>query len=78
MALFWKRQEADDILHKLLRTRTTLMTAFLANTLAQAESLLHSLERAEGGIDFHVKADKTEYMGFNISTLKKWFSELCG
>ena len=46
----------------------------LANTPAQAESLLHSLERAAGAIDFHINADKTGYMGFNqrgdISTLK--------
>ena len=46
----------------------------LANTLAQAESLLHSLERAAAGIGLHVNADKTEYMCFNrrgdISTLK--------
>ena len=45
----------------------------LANTLAQAETLLHSLERAAGGIDLHVNADKTEYRCSNqrgeISTL---------
>ena len=48
--------------------------ALLANTPAQAESLLHSLERATGGIGLHVNTDKTEYMSFNqrgnISTLK--------
>ena len=47
--------------------------ALLANTPTQAECLLHSLEQAAGGIDLHVNADKTEYMGFNqrgyISTL---------
>ena len=46
----------------------------LANSPAQAESLLHSLERAAGDISLHVNADKTEYTGFNkkgsISTLK--------
>ena len=46
----------------------------LANTPAQAKSLLHSLERAAGGIDLYVNADKTEYMCFNqggdIFTLK--------
>ena len=46
----------------------------LANTPAQAESLLHSLQRAVGGIGLHVNADKIEYMCFNqrgnISTLK--------
>ena len=48
--------------------------ALLANSPAQAKSLLHSLERAAGGIGLHVNADKTEYMCFNqignISTLK--------
>ena len=47
--------------------------AFLVNTPAQAESLLHIRERAAGGIGQHVDADKTEYMCFNqrgeISTL---------
>ena len=45
----------------------------LTNTSAQAETLLHSLEQAVGGIGLHVNADKTEYMCFNqrgnISTL---------
>ena len=40
---------------------------------AQAETLLHSLERASAGISLHVNAHKTEYMCFNqtgdISTL---------
>ena len=48
--------------------------ALLANSPAQAESLLHRLKRAAGGIGLHVNADKTEYMCFNqrgdISTLK--------
>ena len=47
--------------------------AFLANALNQAETLLHSLERAAAGIGLHVNAHKTEYMCFNqtgnISTL---------
>ena len=47
--------------------------ALLANTPAQAQSMLHSLERAAGGIGLHVNANKTEYMCFNqigdISTL---------
>ena len=47
--------------------------ALLANTPAQAESLLHSLKRAAVGIGLHINADKTEYMCFNqrgdISTL---------
>ena len=45
--------------------------ALLANSPAQAETLLHSLERGAGGIGLLVK---TEYMCFNqrgnISTLK--------
>ena len=45
----------------------------LANTHAEAESLLHSLELAAGGIGFQVNTDKTEFMYFNqrrdISTL---------
>ena len=47
--------------------------AILANTPNQAETLLHSLERAAAGISLHVNAHKTEYMCFNqtgeISTL---------
>ena len=47
--------------------------AILANTLNQAETLLHSLERATAGISFYVNAHKTEYMCFNqtgdVSTL---------
>ena len=39
--------------------------AILANAPAQAETLLHSLERAATGIDPHVNAHKTEYMRFN-------------
>ena len=37
----------------------------LANTPNQAETLLHSLERAAAGICFHVNAHKTEYMCYN-------------
>ena len=47
--------------------------ALLANTPTQAETLLHSLERASAGIGLHFSADKTEYMSCNqtgdISTL---------
>ena len=47
--------------------------ALLANAPAQAETLLHSMERAAAGIGLHVNAHKTEYMCFNqrgdISTL---------
>ena len=45
----------------------------LANTPNQAETLLHSLERAAAGIGLYVNAHKTEYMCYNqtgdISTL---------
>ena len=47
--------------------------ALLANTPAQAKTLLHSLEWAAAGIGLHVNAHKMEYMFFNqtgdISTL---------
>ena len=46
---------------------------FWKNSPTQAETLVPSLERAAAGIDLHVNAPKTEYMGFNqrgdISTL---------
>ena len=37
----------------------------LVNTPNQAETLLHSLERAAAGIGLYVNAHKTEYMGYN-------------
>ena len=47
--------------------------AILANTLNQAETLLHSSEGATASIGIHVNAHKTEYMCYNqagnISTL---------
>ena len=47
--------------------------ALLVNTPNQAETLLHSYERAAAGIGLHVNAHKTEYMCYNqtgdISTL---------
>ena len=47
--------------------------ALLTNTPTQAETLLHSLERAAAGKSLHVNADKTKYMCFNqrndVSTL---------
>ena len=63
--IYWKRPEADDTPHKLLRTRITLMTVLLSNPPALTEFLLHSLEKAAGGIGLHVNADKIEYMYFN-------------
>ena len=48
--------------------------AILANTPDQAETLLHSLERAAAGIGLYVNAHKTEYICYNqtgnISTLE--------
>ena len=38
--------------------------ALLANTPAQAESLLHSLEQAARRINFYIYSDKTEFMRF--------------
>ena len=34
----------------------------LANTPTQAESLLHSLKQAAGDINFHVNANKSQYI----------------
>ena len=42
--------------------------ALLANTPNQADTLLHSLERAAAGIGLHVNANKTDQTG-NIATL---------
>ena len=39
--------------------------ALQANTLNQAETLLHSLERAAAGIGLHANAHKIEYMYYN-------------
>ena len=39
--------------------------AILANAPTQAETLLHSRERAAAGIGLHINAHKTEYMCFN-------------
>ena len=40
--------------------------ALLENTPTQAESLLHSLERAAAGTSLHVNAHKTDYICFNL------------
>ena len=49
--------------------------AILANTPNQAETLLHSLERAAAGIGLYVNAHKTEYMCYNqtgdVSTVER-------
>ena len=39
--------------------------ALLTNTLAQAESLLHSLEQAARGVGLYVNTEKTEFMCYN-------------
>ena len=69
-----QRKEAEGTPQKQLPTPTTPMTAILANTPNQAETLLYSLERAAAGIGLHLNAHKTEYMCFNqasdISTLE--------
>ena len=49
----------------VLRTSIDDDLALLANTPNQAETLLHSLERAAAGIGLHVNANKTEYMCYN-------------
>ena len=49
--------------------------ALLTNISAQAESLLHSLEQAAGGIGLFVKANKTEFMCFKQ---KKTITTLIG
>ncbi len=54
--------------------------ALMANAPTQAETLLHSLERAPTGIGLHVTAHKTRHMCFNqtgdISTLNGSFLKL--
>ena len=82
---FLKKQEATDISQTLKKRNRRYPAktitdadyaddiALLANTPNQAETLLHSLERAAVGIGLHVNAQKTEFMCFNqkgdISTL---------
>ena len=71
-------KEAEDI--TITDTNYANDIALHANTPAQAETLLHSLEWAAGGISPHVNVDKTEYMCFNqrgdIPTLKGGFLKL--
>ena len=53
--------------------------ALFVNTPAQAESRLHNLEQAAGGIGFYVNANKTELICFKqvaISTLSGWSLKL--
>ena len=67
MVSSWLRKEAKGTPQKQSQTPTTLIDdlALLENTPNQAETLLHSLERAAAGIGLHVNAHKTEYMCYN-------------
>ena len=70
-----QRKEAEYTpAQTIMDTGYTDNIGLLANLPAQADSLLHSLERVAGGIGLHVNTDKTEYICFNqrsdISTLK--------
>ena len=55
------------------RLKYAIFLVILANTPNQADTLLHSLERAAAGIGLYINAHKTEYMCYNktedISTL---------
>ena len=68
MVLHWKRQEAENTRLGILLMLITLMRVFLANTLNQAESLLHSLNKAGCGLGLHKNVDKMEYIFFNQSS----------
>ena len=61
----WQRKEAEGTLQKQLPTPTMPIIAIMANAPAQAETLIHSLERAATSIGLHVNAHKMEYMCFN-------------
>ena len=74
MASSWQRKEADGTPQKTITDADYADDiALLGNTPNQAETLLHSLERAAVGIGLHVNALKTEHMCYNqtgdISTL---------
>ena len=43
----------------------------MAKAPDQAETLLHSLERAAAGVGLHDNAHKTEYMCFNQTDTKR-------
>ena len=66
------RHDDDDDLYRSRRYPEKTITdmdyaddiALLANAPAQAETLLHSLERAGAGISLHINAHKMKYMGF--------------
>ena len=74
MASSWQRKEAEGTPQKTITDADYADDmALLANTSNQAETPLHSLERAVAGIGLLVNAHKTEYMCYNqtgdISTL---------
>ena len=74
MASSWQRKEAEGTPQKTITdTDYADDIAILENTPNQAETLLHSLERAAAGVGLYVNAHKTEYMWYNqtgdISTL---------
>ena len=76
MASSWLRKEAKGTPQKTITDADYADDlALLANTPNQAETLLHSLERAAAGIGLHVNAHKTEYMCYNqtgnITTLDR-------
>ena len=75
MASNWRRKEAEDTLQTTITDADYADDiAILANTPDQAETLLHSLERAAASIGLYVNAHETEYMCYNqtgdISTLE--------
>ena len=62
----WQRKEAEDTPQKTITDADYADDiAILANTPNEAETQLHSLERASTGIELHVNAHKTEYMCYN-------------
>ena len=66
MASSWQRKEAEGTPAKGITDADYADDiALLANTPNQAETLLHSLERAATGIGLHVNAHKAEYMCYN-------------
>ena len=63
---FELREEAKDTPAKTITDANYADDlALLVNTPNQAETLLHSLERAAAGIGLHVNAHKTEYICYN-------------
>ena len=59
----WQRKETEGTPQKTISDADYADDiAILANTPNQAETLLHSLERAGEGIGLYVNAHKTEYI----------------